>query len=254
MKYSNIFDTHAHFDDTRFNPDRDELLTTIHQNGVEHIMNIGCDEKTSLNSIKLAEKYDFIDCTIGIHPNEADKVSMDYIDILAKQAENPKVRAIGEIGLDYHWDVDHDIQMAVFMAQLELADSLDMPIVIHDREAHQDVLEQLKRFRPRGIVHCFSGSAEFAHELVKLGFYIGFTGAITFPNSVKAVRAVAAVPVERLLLETDSPYMAPQPVRGKRCDSSMIEHTAATMASIKDIDTQRLIDICNSNGKRIYEM
>lgn len=254
MKYNNIFDTHAHYDDKQFNSDRPELMTRLKQEGIQRIVNIGCDAKSNMDGIALTLRYDFIDCTVGYHPNQADTAKGNYIEVLASQAKLPKVRAIGEIGLDYHWDTPRDIQMQVFKAQLELAKDLNMPVVIHDREAHGDVLEVLKRYRPKGIVHCYSGSAELAEELQKLGFYFGFGGTVTYPNAKKTVRAAAAIRPERLVLETDSPYLPPQPFRGKRCDSSMIPHAAETLAAIKGMDTQKLIDLCNENGRRVYEM
>ncbi len=255
MKYTNIFDTHAHYDDKQFDKDRPDLLMRLHnEEGIERIVNIGCDAKSNMDGISLTIRYPFVDCTVGYHPNQSDTAKENYIEILAKQAALPRVRAIGEIGLDYHWDTPRDIQMKVFKEQLELAKALDMPVVIHDREAHADVLEQLKRYRPKGIIHCFSGSAELAEELQKLGFYFGIGGPVTYPNAKKTVRAAAAISPERIVLETDSPYLAPQPFRGKRCNSSMIPAAAETLAAIKGMDTQKFIDLCNENGKRAYEI
>ncbi len=255
MELCNIFDTHAHYDDERFDEDRDALLPQLHEQGVALILNAGCDMKSSYTTVEYTQRYDFVYGAVGVHPHSAKEAAgTGYLEELARLAkENEKIRAIGEIGLDYHYDFSpRDTQKQVFAQQLELAKQLDLPVIIHDREAHGDTLELLQNYRPKGIVHCFSGSAEFAKEILRLGMYIGFTGALTFKNARRAVEAVGDIPLNRLLLETDCPYMAPEPYRGKRCDSRMIARTAQVMASIKGIDAQQMVDIACQNGMEAY--
>jgi TatD DNase family protein len=206
--------------------------------------------------MKLTKDYGYIYGALGVHPDDAENVPSDYIETLKRYIlSNDKIKAVGEIGLDYHYDgYDRDRQIQIFEEQMELAKELDLPVIIHSRDAVEDTLTLLKKHRPRGIVHCFSGSAEVAKEIIKLDMYIGFTGVLTFKNAKKALKALAEVPMERLLLETDCPYMAPVPFRGKRCDSSMIAYTAEKAAEIKEMDVQQLIDITCNNGKQIYNI
>ena len=251
--YNNIFDTHAHYDDSRFDEDRDELLTSLKEKGVSHIVNCGCDLKSSLTTVALSDKYDFIYAAVGVHAHEAEETRESDLIEIEKLHTNRNVVAVGEIGLDYHYDFSpRDRQIEVFERQLILANKLDLPVIVHDREAHEDTMNLLKKHKPKGVVHCFSGSAEMAKEIVKLGMYIGIGGAVTFKNAKKPVEVVEYLPLNRLLLETDAPYMTPVPFRGQRCDSSHIAYTAEKIAEIKGIEVQELINICNENAKRLF--
>lgn len=248
-----IFDTHAHYDDERFDPDREQVLAGLAGQGVDAVMNCASDLDSAERILALCDKFPFMYAAVGVHPHEAEKAEGDFIARLRDLCKNPHVRAIGEIGLDYHCDFSpREAQQRVFEQQLELALQLDLPVVIHDREAHADTLALLKKSGTCGVVHCFSGSPESARELCALGFYIGFTGAVTFNNAKRAKLSAIAVPAERLLLETDCPYMAPEPLRGQRCDSSMIKYTAAEIARLRGEDTQELILRCAENGRRLF--
>ncbi len=251
--YKNIFDTHAHYDDSRFDGDRDELLSSLSEKGVSSIVNCGCDLKSSLTTVALAERYSFIYAAAGVHAHEAQEATESDLEEIERLYGNERVVAVGEIGLDYHYDFSpREIQLEVFEKQLVLANRLGLPVIVHDREAHEDTMRLLKKHRPEGVVHCFSGSAEMAKEVLKLGMYIGIGGAVTFKNAKKPVEVVENLPLDRLLLETDAPYMTPVPFRGQRCDSSHIAYTAEKIAEIKAIDTQELIDICNKNAKNLF--
>ena len=251
-----IFDTHAHYADSAFDDDRYELLEKLPSQGIELVMlaSAGIDD-TKMNS-ELAAKYGYVYAAAGIHPENEDNTPENYIDIVRDTIKNnPKIKAVGEIGLDYHYDgYDRDRQIMLFTQQLELAQELELPVIVHSRDAWEDTMDILKKYRPEGVVHCFSGSAEIAVEILKLGMYIGFTGVLTFKNAKKALRALEAIPTDRLLLETDCPYMAPVPFRGKRCDSSMIPYTAEKAAEIKGISTQEIIDIACTNGKKLFDI
>lgn len=253
--YTNIFDSHAHYDDSRFDEDRDELLSSLSQKGVTKIINCGCDLKSSLKNVDLAEKYDFVYAAIGVHPHEAEETTDKDISEIEKLYKRKKVVAVGEIGLDYHYDFSpRERQFEIFEKQLILANKLDLPVIIHDREAHEDTLRLLKKHKPQGVVHCFSGSVEMAKEIIKLGMYIGLGGAVTFKNAKKPVEVAEYLPIDRLLLETDAPYMTPVPFRGQRCDSSHIAYTAEKIAQIKMLDVQELIDKCNTNAKKLFKI
>lgn len=251
-----IFDTHAHYADDAFNDDRKKLLETLPSQGIELVMlaSSGIDD-TKMNS-KLAAQYGYIYAAAGVHPENENNFPENYLDMIRDTVKNnPKIKAVGEIGLDYHYEgYDRDRQIMLFTQQLELAQELDLPVVIHSRDAWDDTMDILKKYRPRGVVHCFSGSAEIAAEILKLGMYIGFTGVLTFKNAKKAIRALEVIPADRLLLETDCPYMAPVPFRGNRCDSSMILYTAEKMAEIKRVSTQEMIDIACVNGKKLFDI
>lgn len=253
---NNIFDTHAHYADCAFNADRDELLESLPEKGVKYIMLASSSVDDTAENAVIAKKYDYIYSASGVHPESVDSNPENYLDIVKKTAlSSEKVRAIGEIGLDYHYDgYNRDKQIKLFEEQLLLARELDLPVIVHSRDACEDTLDILKKYKPNGVVHCFSGSAETAKEVIKLGMYIGFTGVLTFRNAKKSLKALEAVPLDRLLLETDCPYMAPVPFRGKRCDSSMIAYTAEKAAEIKNIDVQELIDITCENAKRFYNI
>ena len=248
-----IFDTHAHYLREDFGDEREPLLDSLPQKGVERVLAIGYDIRSSKEEIVLAERYPYIWATVGIHPENAAEIPENWEEELEELLSHPKVVALGEIGLDYHYpEPPRDIQQRIFRRQLELAAKHNKPVVIHSRDASGDTLEILKEYKPRGVVHCFSGSAESAREVVKLGMYIGFTGVLTFKNAKKAVEACAAVPIEKLLLETDCPYMAPVPFRGKRCDSSMIRFTAEKMAEIKGVSTEVMIETARENGEKLF--
>ena len=249
-----IFDSHAHYDDEQFAPDREELLAALPERGVALVMNCACDLASCETSVGLAERYGYFYCAVGIHPHSAAEARPGYLDTLRGYvAKHPKVRAIGEIGLDYHYDFSpRDVQKRVFEEQILLAKELDLPVIVHDREAHQDTMELLEKHRPRGVMHCYSGSAEMARELVKLGFYLGFGGSCTFKNARKALESLQAVPAERILLETDAPYLAPVPMRGRRNDSPLIPYAAQVAAGEKGMDPQALVDQARANACRLF--
>ncbi len=249
-----IIDTHAHYDDERFDIDRDLLINTMLDTDVENIINIGCSISRSKESVALAQKYDKIFAAVGVHPEEIYDLPDNYLDILRELSQNKKVVAIGEIGLDYHYEsYDRQRQIKVFREQLALADELSLPAVIHSRDATEDTLNVLRELRPKkAVMHCFSGSAQTAREVLDMGLYISFTGVLTFKNAKKAVEACGIIPMDRLMLETDCPYMAPAPHRGERCISSMAKYTAAKLAEIKGISTDEAISVCNVNAKRFF--
>lgn len=252
---NNIFDSHCHYDDEKFNEDRDTVLSKLKEKGVSNILHAAVDIKSSLYGIKQADKYDFAYTSIGIHPENLEGLQDDYIDKLKKISENSKVKAIGEIGLDYYWTKENkEKQIEVFENQLILANQLHLPVIVHAREATADTLTLLKKYKPQGVIHCFSGSAETAKEMLSLGLYISFTGVITFKNSKKAREALMVVPDDRLLLETDCPYMAPEPNRGKRCDSSMIAFSAQKIGELKNQSPQEVINKCTENTKRLFNV
>lgn len=256
----NIFDSHAHYDDACFDDDLDSLLSSFPAHGIRAVMNVGNTTQANLAGIELSKKYPFLYCTVGLHPDQAAEIaaqnSKDYLDVLAEQSKLPKVMAIGEIGLDYYYDdaSPRETQRLIFEQQLALALDLNLPVIIHNRDAHQDTLELLKKYRPKGIMHCFSGSAEIAEEVLKLGMYIGFTGVITFKNAKKAIEAASRIPLDRLLIETDCPYMAPEPFRGKRCDSTMVYRMAEKLAEIKGVSPQEMADITCQNACSVYNI
>ena len=254
MEYKGIFDTHAHYDDEKFDEDRDTVLKNLFEHGVSLVVDPACDLETCKKTLELSSKYDFIYSAVGVHPHSAESDGNgNWLQKIEEFAKNKKVVAIGEIGLDYHYDFSpREKQKEVFAAQLELANKLGLPVIIHDREAHADTLELVKKYRPKGIIHCFSGSAETAREFIKLGMYIGFTGSVTFKNANKLLLAAKEVPDDRILLETDCPYMAPVPFRGQRCDSTLIPATAEKLAELRGTDAQKLIDMAMENGRRIY--
>ncbi len=253
---NNIFDTHAHYADHAFDEDREQILASLPEKGVKYVTLASSSVEDTAENSELAQKYDYIYAAAGVHPESVDTNPADYLETVRKAInENPKIRAVGEIGLDYHYDgYDREKQIKLFREQLELARELDMPVIVHSRDACEDTLVLLREFKPKGVVHCFSGSAETAKEILKLGMYIGFTGVLTFKNAKKALRALAEVPLDRLLLETDCPYMAPVPFRGKRCDSSMIAYTAQKAAEIKGIPVDELLEITCRNGMALYNI
>lgn len=247
-----IFDSHAHYTDERFDPDRSELLGRLFAGPVAHILNCSVTLADSRASLELAHRWPNMYAAAGIHPENI--LESDPADLAALRGlyADPKVVAVGEIGLDYHWDTPRDLQRFYFEEQLKMALELDLPVVVHDREAHGDTMKLLRRYKPRGVVHCFSGSAEMAREVAGLGMYIGFTGAVTFPGARRPLLAAAAVPADRLLLETDCPYMAPVPFRGQRCDSGMILHTAGPLAAALGLTPEELVRLAAQNACRLF--
>lgn len=250
-----IFDSHAHYDDNKFSDDRDELLTSMLANNVNAIINCGVDIENSKKCIDLSKKYEKIYCALGVHPHEADSVPNNYIAKLEKMFEFEKAVAVGEIGLDYHYDFSkRENQIKVFEEQILLSKKLNKPIIVHDREAHKDTLDLLKKHNPRGVVHCFSGSPEMANEIINLGMYIGIGGAVTFKNAKKIIDVVRSISMDRILLETDAPYMTPVPFRGQRCNSSHILITAKKIAEIKDISVNYVLNISARNSCKLFSI
>ena len=250
-----LFDTHAHYDAEQFDADRDEILAAMQENGVGIIVNPGCDIPTSRKAFELAKRYDCIYAAVGYHPESCAPYKESELEILREMAQHPKVVAIGEIGLDYYWEENppKELQQEVFRAQMKLAQELKLPVIVHDREAHADSLSIIREFpEVKGVFHCFSGSAEMARELVKMGWMISFTGVLTYKNARKAVETAEAVPIESIMIETDAPYMAPVPHRGKRCDSSLVLHTCEKLAEIKGISVEECARITMENGKRFF--
>ena len=251
-----LFDTHAHMDADSFDTDRQELLENLPGRGISLVMNPGCSFDSSLNAIALAEKYDYIYAAVGSHPDVADEVDEALIAKYRELCRHPKVKAIGEIGLDYHYeDIPRDIQQRAFRLQMELARELNLPAIVHEREAHEDGLKIVDEFPTvKGVFHCYSGSLEMAKELVKRGWYIGFTGVLTFKNARKAVEVAQSIPLERIVLETDCPYMSPEPFRGKRNDPGKLDRMAEKLAEIRGLSVEEIHHITTENGKRLYRI
>lgn len=250
-----LFDTHAHYDAEQFDSDRDQVLSGLPGRGVGLVVNPGCDIPTSRTAVSLARQYPFLYAAVGYHPENCAPYREEELDQLRRLAREPKVVAIGEIGLDYYWEQNppREFQQKVFRDQLALARELDLPVIVHDREAHGDSLAIVKEFpQVRGVFHCFSGSAEMARELVKLGWMLSFTGVLTYKNARRAVEAAAAVPLERLMIETDSPYMAPVPHRGERNDSGYVVHICERLAQIRGISPEECAAVTTENGKRFF--
>lgn len=253
--YQNIFDTHSHYDDNQFDPDREALLNGLQSQGINYVVSCGCDMDSTKYNCKLSEKYDYIFFAAGFHPECLEDVHLDDLAVIKKFAQNNKCVAVGEIGLDYHWmSSPKDVQKNFFETQIILAKELDMPVIVHDREAHGDTLDILKATKPKGVVHCFSGSKEMAKEIIKLGMYIGLNGVVTFNNAKKSLEVVKEIPLDRLVLETDAPYLAPVPMRGKTNNSSYIPFIAEKIAQVLNMDAQQLLDITSENAKRLYNI
>ena len=249
-----LFDTHAHLDDPQFDADRQAVVESLKDWGVTRVMNIGANLSTSRAAIALAEEYDFIYATVGVHPSDTVGMTDKDLQILRDLASHPKVKAIGEIGLDYHYsDANPEEQKQWLVRQLELARELDLPVVIHDRDSKGECIDILRQAGiHRGVMHCFSGSAETARQLVAMGFMISFTGVLTFKNARRAVEACAAVPLERMMIKTDCPYMAPEPHRGERNFSGYVKFVAEKMAEIKGIPFEELTHITYANANKFY--
>lgn len=252
-----IFDAHAHYDDEKFDSDREALIESLPEKGVFAVVTNGTDYKTSLKSVELAEKYPYIYAAVGIHPEsvpDMDCTMLDkYISEITPLLNNKKVVAIGEAGLDYYWDIPKKEQKLLFEAQLKLAADTKLPIIIHDREAHGDTVEYLRRYCPFGLLHCYSGSPEMLKEVLRCGnMSISLGGTVTFKNARVPVEVAKEVPINKLLLETDAPYLSPVPFRGKRCDSSMIIHTAEKIAEIKGMSTLDVLKYTKENACKLY--
>ena len=252
-----LFDTHAHMDDRSFDEDREELLAALPGKGISLLMNPGCSYESSLNAIALAESHDYIYAAVGSHPDVADEVDEALIKKYRNLcSQHPRVKAIGEIGLDYHYeDIPRDIQKRAFRLQMELARELDMPVIVHEREAHEDGLKIVDEFPTvKGVFHWYSGSLEMAKELIKRGWYIGFTGVLTFKNARKAIEVAANIPLDRIVIETDCPYMAPVPFRGKRNDPGLVCYMAEKLAELRGLTPEEAARITLENGKRLYRI
>lgn len=251
LKEPLIFDTHAHYDDERFDDIREELLSSLQKNGVYAAITCGCDKESSKKATEMAEKYENVFAAVGIHPCNIDSgTTIEEIENLAK---HKKCVAIGEIGLDYYWTQDNKpLQKEFFIKQLELAKKINLPVLIHDRDAHADTLEILRQYKPKGVVHSFSGSPEMAKELIDLGLYIGIGGVITFKNAKKLPDVVKMLPMDRMLLETDAPYLTPVPYRGKTNHSAMIYFSAEKIAEIKETSTEEILKQTFLNAKNLF--
>ena len=252
-----LFDTHAHYDDARFDEDRDALLSSMPAHNVGLILNPGCDVETSRKAISFAQKYPFVYAAVGIHPENINENWNNDLVVIKELAESePRVRAIGEIGLDYYWEKDERArarQQVVFAHQMELARELGKPVIVHDRDAHADCLEIAQRYKGvPGVFHCFAGSVEMARELLELGYHLSFTGVITFKNARRAIEVIREVPLDRLMVETDSPYMAPEPYRGRRNSSLYVHRMVETIAEIKGVPVEEVERITTENGKRLF--
>ena len=252
-----LFDTHAHMDDHAFDEDRAQLLEDLPNQGIALVMNPGCSLESSRNVDTLTKAYDYIYGAVGSHPDVADEVNEAVLEeyrMLCKQ--NKKIKAIGEIGLDYHYeDIPREIQLKAFRMQMELARELNLPVIVHERDAHEDGMKVVDEFPDvKGVFHCYSGSAEMAKELVKRGWYIGFTGVLTFKKARKAIEVASAIPVDRIVIETDCPYMSPEPFRGKRNDPGKLYRMAEKLAEIRGLTVEEIHNITLENGKRLYRM
>ena len=252
-----LFDTHAHMDDRAFDEDRQALLNSFRSQGIALVMNPGCSLFSSRNVDKLTKEYDFLYGAVGSHPDVADEVNEAVLEeyrMICKQ--NPRIKAIGEIGLDYHYeDIPREIQQKAFRMQMELARELNLPVIVHERDAHEDGMKIVEEFPDvKGVFHCYSGSYEMAKWLVARGWYIGFTGVLTFKNARKAVEVASQIPLDRIVLETDCPYMAPEPFRGKRNDPGKIYRMAERLAEIRGLSVEEIQRITTENGKKLYRI
>lgn len=248
-----IFDTHAHYDDHAFDEDREEVLRKVKASGVGRILNCSSNIESCIKTLEFVNKYDFIYGAIGVHPESADEVPGN-INKIGDMLEKDKIMAVGEIGLDYYYEgYDRELQIKAFREQMDIAGQLNLPVVIHDRDAHEDTLRIIKEFKGvTGVLHCYSGSLDFAREVLKQDYYLGFTGVVTFKNAKKAVEVVREIPIERLLIETDCPYMAPSPHRGERNDSSYLVHIIEKIAQIREVDKDYITAVTCENGSRLF--
>ena len=253
-----IFDTHAHYDDEAFNEDREKLIDEISRSEIRKIVNVGANLATSKNSVDLSEKYDFFYAAVGVHPDDAAEVNDEGIERLRELAKGKKVVAVGEIGLDYYWNKENsDLQKTAFKRQIELARELSLPIIVHSRDAAadtMDILHETDAGKLGGVIHCFSYSPEIALESVKMGFYIGIGGVVTFKNAKKIKESVEAIPLEKIVLETDCPYLAPDPFRGKRNSSLYLEYVVKEIARLKGIDENTVMEQTFKNALNMYNI
>ena len=252
-----LFDTHAHMDDRAFDADREELLSSLPAQGVGLLMNPGCSLQSSRAASALSQKYPFVYAAVGSHPDAADEVDEAVLGEYRRLVrENPKIKAIGEIGLDYHYeDIPREIQQRAFRAQMQLAQELNLPVIVHEREAHQDGMDLVSEFPAvTGVFHCYSGSVEMAKWLISRGWYIGFTGVLTFKNARKALEVAAGIPLDRIMLETDCPYMSPEPFRGRRNDPGRLYRMAEALADLRGLSREEIEAITLENGKRLYRL
>ena len=253
-----IFDTHAHYDDDAFDEDRDVLLSGMKDAGVEYIVNIGASMASSKRSVALAEKYPFMYAAVGVHPDEVGELDEEKFATLKEWAKHEKVKAIGEIGLDYYWDKEgHDLQKHWFLRQMELAHEMKLPMIVHSREAAKDTLDMVIAAKPlelSGIIHCYSYSVEQVREYLNMGYYIGIGGVLTFKNGKKLKEVAEYTPLSQIVLETDCPYLAPVPYRGKRNDSSKLSYVAEELAAIKQVSVEEVIRITTENGRKLYHI
>ena len=252
-----LFDTHAHMNDPAFDEDREKVLLGLQEKGVSLMMNVGCCLESSRDCIAMAEQYPFVYASVGTHPDSADEIDEAVLEQYRQMVANhPKVKAIGEIGLDYYYEtIPREIQQRAFRLQMELARELQMPVIVHERNAHDDGMRIVKEFKGvTGVFHCYSGSAEMARQLVDMGWYIGFTGVLTFKNARKAVETAESIPLNRIVLETDCPFMAPEPFRGKRNDPGYLYRMAERLAEIRGISVEEVRSITTENGKRLYRV
>ncbi len=253
-----LFDSHAHLDGERFDKDRDLVINRAKANGIGYIMNPGADFESSVRAVELAQQYDMIYAAVGIHPHDASSLDDSMLMMIEALSKKPKVQAIGEIGLDFHYDYSpRDVQRKWFIEQLRLAKRLNMPVIIHDREANQetfDTLRKEKAFETGVLMHCYSGSGELAKEYVKLGGYISIAGPVTYKNSRKLIEVIEAVPLERLMIETDSPYLTPEPFRGKRNESLYVKYVCEKMAQIKGLSIEEVAEATTQNAKTYFKI
>ena len=251
-----LFDTHAHLNDPAFDPDREELMAGLAAKGVGLVMNAGCSLESSRDIVNMTARYPWLYGSVGSHPDAADEVNEAVIEEYRQLCKNEKIKAIGEIGLDYYYeDIPRDIQQKAFRMQMQLAKEVDLPVIVHEREAHDDGMRIVKEFPGvTGVFHCYSGSAEMARQLVKMGWYIGFTGVLTFKNARKAVETAASIPLDRIVIETDCPFMAPEPFRGKRNDPGYLYRMAERLAEIRGITPEEAAAITTENAKRLYRI
>ncbi len=248
------FESHAHYDDERFDDDREELIASLKTEGVDFVVNASSDIKSSKASIALSEKYPFFYASVGVHPHEVAKMTDDDINTLRELSKHPKVVAIGEIGLDFYYDLSpRDEQRYWFRQQLKLTEELNMPVIIHSRDAAQECFDIIKESSVRkGVIHCYSGSAQMAKDYVDMGFYIGIGGSLTFKNNKKGIEVVEQIPIERILIETDSPYLAPVPYRGRRNDSRLLKYVVEKISEIKKIPESDICKITKISAQNLY--
>jgi TatD DNase family protein len=250
-----LFDSHAHLDDKRFDPDRDEIIGNLQKSGVGGMLNAASSLDSIGRSIELAEKYDFIVASAGVHPSDTRELNEENFNKIEKALAHPKVKAVGEIGLDYHYpDTNKPVQQKWFKRQMALAADADLPVIIHDREAHGDCLNMVRQFSVRGVFHSYSGSIEMAAILMEMGYYISFTGVITFHNARGILDVVRWAPIDRVLIETDCPYLTPEPYRGKRNQSAYVRYVAEKIAELKKMPFRQVAEITSQNARELFRI